>query len=559
MIITMFTWIIMLIIFFSIGFTMQYALNKATKNVFQGFSTIIWMGIAGTTVYAQTWSLFGRVSKNAFLSILILAAVALFILRKQCADYVKNIMEDMDYKCVRAVFFVSVLIVALLYTIQEPSHYDTYLYHAQNIRWIEEYGLVKGLGNFHNRFAYNSSFMCLQALFSFKWCVGQSLHTLNGFLWLFMIMHVLGTLKVFRGGQLVQSDFFKGLILFYLWNKSIITNLSSPHTDMLTLLLVAYIVTNWVELLEDDVQGYFPYSVLCLLGVFATSVKLSAVLVLLFVLKPAVILLREKKWKIIGLFIGSGVLIILPFLIRNVMLSGYLVYPYAGIDLFDVDWKMPAPVVETDNHEIIAWGRLLNDVNRYEDPITVWLPIWLQKVGIIERLFMILNIALVPISLTTIIVDFTKKRYDNCLVLFCCSSLFAGWFFTAPLPRYGLIYLYLMPIFWGIYILKKAAPFIRWKNVWKVVYLLFLICISISPIMEIRKQNIVEHLFIQADYRTYYEMENIIWEGMLLYTPVEGDQGNYVEFPSLPYSKQLERIELRGDDIRDGFRIKNNP
>lgn len=60
-------------------------------------------------------------------------------------------------------------------------HYDSDLYHAQSIRWIEEYGVVPGLGNLHERFAYNSSFFALSALFSMKFLCGTSMHTMSGF------------------------------------------------------------------------------------------------------------------------------------------------------------------------------------------------------------------------------------------------------------------------------------------------------------------------------------------------------------------------------------------
>lgn len=65
---------------------------------------------------------------------------------------------------------------------QKPEAYDTALYHAQAIHLIEEYGCTKGLGNLHNRFAYNSSFLCLQALYSWASIVGQSLHGMNAYI-----------------------------------------------------------------------------------------------------------------------------------------------------------------------------------------------------------------------------------------------------------------------------------------------------------------------------------------------------------------------------------------
>ena len=63
-----------------------------------------------------------------------------------------------------------------------PEVYDTALYHNQAIQWIEESGVVKGLGNLHNRLAYNSSFFALQALFNWASVCGQSLHGMNSFI-----------------------------------------------------------------------------------------------------------------------------------------------------------------------------------------------------------------------------------------------------------------------------------------------------------------------------------------------------------------------------------------
>lgn len=554
MIVTMVSWGIMLFVFFVIGFALQHIFNGQAGNNRKSLVMIIWYGIVVVTVYAQTWSLFSGVSKAAFVVMMLFAMLLLIIFRKQCLEYFKRNLIELR----GANFFILVVVfvVALLFTIQEPSHYDTYLYHAQNIRWIEKFGLVKGLGNLHNRFAYNSSFMCLQALFSFEWCLGMSLHTLNGFLWIFMMFYAVGTLKIFKGKKLFLSDLLKGLIFFYLSSKSIITQLSSPHTDMLTLVLVIYIFTHWVELLEEGEEDYFEYGMLCLLGVYATTAKLSAALILVLVLKPAIILVKNRKWKVIGLFIGSGILILLPFIVRNIMISGYLVYPYSNIDLFDVDWKMNSYQVEFDNHEIIAWGRSLRDVNRYEEPMRVWLPIWLEKQDWEEKVFMILNIILLPISLVVIGYDFIKRKYDTSLLLLCGSVLFVGWLLTAPLPRYGKIYLFLVPVGYLWLFLNRTPHLLIKTNRWKAIFGLFFMSICIFRMEKVANLVLKNNIVMPADYACDYVTEKVVWNEIEIYYPIEGDQGNYYDFPSIPYPSRLELIELRGDDMKEGFRIK---
>lgn len=56
----------------------------------------------------------------------------------------------------------------------------------------------------------------------------------------------------------------------------------------------------------------------------------------------------------------------------------------------------------------------------------------------------------------------------------------------------------------------------------------------------------------------YYnrDCEQITFEGTAFYIPAEGDQTGYDPFPSLPYTKRLELIEMRGETLRQGFRMK---
>lgn len=559
MVITLITWGIMLFLFGIYGIAINYLIKRMGKYNRNSGYDIIWLGIVCITVYAQYFSLFYKVGRVAVYFVVCMALFLVFIIKDEYIAIIKRITEEIGNRKKLYLYlgiFVCVVFAGILFTIRMPQHYDTYLYHAQNIKWIEEYGVVKGLGNFHNRFAYNSSFMCLQALFSFSWCVWQSLHTLNGFLWCFMMLYSLTTLKVYKK-RFFFSDMLRILTLFYLCSSQTLQLISSPHTDLMTMLLVVYIITRWVDLLEEDVKYYFPYGILCLLGIFAVSVKLSAVLILVLVLKPAVQLLWEKRWKVILAFVGVGCIIIIPFLVRNVIISGYLVYPYASIDLFNVDWKMPVSQVEFDNHEIIAWGRMLNDVKRYEEPITIWLPVWLEKNSVFNQVCMVLNILLLPASIGIICRNVVKKRFDESLVLASFCILFLGWLLTAPLLRYGTIYMFLQPLFCLNIIGRKL--FYLFKEQWKYVVYIIALCICIG-MLKISVSNVNMLLngcsIYPVDYSNSYQVRNVEWNNLEIFIPDRGDQVSYHYFPSTPYLARLELIELRGENIEDGFRIK---
>ena len=100
---------------------------------------------------------------------------------------------------------------------------------------------------------------------------------------------------------------------------------------------------------------------------------------LLLVLKPAVMLLKEKRWKEIALYIGLGVLTALPWLIRGVLISGWLFYPFTFLDLFPVDWKIEKGYADCDSKEIQVFARLLYDVNLYDTPFSGWAGKWFSS------------------------------------------------------------------------------------------------------------------------------------------------------------------------------------
>lgn len=87
-------------------------------------------------------------------------------------------------------------------------HYDTGLYHAQAIRWIEEYGVVPGLANLHSRFGYNSASFALSAFFSETWLIGRPMHCVAGFFALLCACKCAAGLMAFWKRKKCEYRFF---------------------------------------------------------------------------------------------------------------------------------------------------------------------------------------------------------------------------------------------------------------------------------------------------------------------------------------------------------------
>lgn len=92
--------------------------------------------------------------------------------------------------------------------------------------------------------------------------------------------------------------------------------------------MIFYVFIKWVTLLERKIVDSRAYICLCLMSVFAISIKLSAAMLIILTVLPAIRLIREKQWKEIIGYSLLGIVMILPFLIRNIIISGYLIYPY---------------------------------------------------------------------------------------------------------------------------------------------------------------------------------------------------------------------------------------
>ena len=108
-----------------------------------------------------------------------------------------------------------------------------------------------------------------------------------------------------------------------------------------------------------------------LLAVYAVSLKLSAAMVVVLAFVPFLILINNKCWKLLGIWLLSGCAIIMPFLIRNVIISGYLLYPYPELDMFSVDWKMAEKTVYADRESIKRWAQLILG-NTRELQVILW-------------------------------------------------------------------------------------------------------------------------------------------------------------------------------------------
>ena len=538
---------------FLLGFGIKLGVAALFKYEMQEVCGILVAGLAGATVYAGYFSLFAKVGLGANVGLLILCGTVAVMGRKELSSFLREKSRELTKS---RLFFLGLLTLVMAYGASRGyMHFDTGLYHAQSIRWIEEYGVVPGLANLHSRLAYNSSAFGLTALYSHAFLTGHSLHTVSGFLALVMAVKGFSAVQIFYRKSVRPSDLVKVALLWYI--SIIYTEMMSPSSDYFAMLFLFYAVLAWVELEERGEREIAPYSLLCVLLAVILTVKLSAAIMLILVLKPVVVLLREKRWGQIGGCLLLGTAAVFPYLARNVILSGWLVYPFGGLDLFPVDWKLPLGEVQYDAEEIRVYAKGMRDVLLKDTPIGEWFPQWFAALKGLEKIWVFTSIiSLAAGGFWSLLMLFGKKK-EAWGMVFLEGTLIAGYLFWqlgTPLVRYGYLYILALPFFttglWFTTLVKNKKIACRMM----AAALVFLGAYKgINLIQDMLRYGEQGNLVWQQDYMTgAYDSYEV--DGITIYVPLESGQIGYERFPSSPYVR--EDIELRDGTLSGGFRRK---
>ncbi|MBQ2803541.1 MAG: hypothetical protein IJF07_06550 [Lachnospiraceae bacterium] len=548
-------WIYVVFTTFCIGFAFAQFVEKVFKYKMKRVDSILTAGLISVTVYAQFFSLFHKVGLLANVIMLAVCLVIAIVMRKSLFFYVKTALHETT--TIRKVVIVILFFVWSYFSSRGYMVYDTNLYHGQSIRWIEEYGVVKGLGNLHERFAYNSSVFCLTALYSMKFLLGRSMHCMTGYVAFLMSVTVLDVAKGFKRKKLLLSDYASIGLIYYL--TTLCNEIISPSSDYLSMSMVFYIIIKWLRQVEKDKEQdeLVPYSLLCVCGVYALSAKVTAGLILILLLKPAYLLLKQKKWRDILLYLSMGIIVAAPWLIRTVVISGWLFYPFPALDLFSFDWKMTkVAYIQADADQVKTWARGLYAIGYVDLPITEWFGNWfVTQLTATEKLLVLADIFGCIFTICYGLWILVKKKWrskDTFLVLLTLTCSYLYWQFSAPMVRYGYAYILLVAAITAGLIIENFK-FARVVHIAILIYGAYKLLVCGNYMASCM---LLPYYVWQETYEVYPAEEIYTYEvdGVTIYAPMYGDQIGYEYFPA---STEIKNdIELRGDGLEDGFRLK---
>lgn len=447
-------------------------------------------------------------------------------------------------------------LVALERTTERPLVGDTGVYHAQAIRWVEELGVVPGLGNLHARFAIDSAWFALEALFGLSFLGFGHLHALNGWLCLCLVSFLLLGVDDLLAGRRTTSAWAK-LILLVCLLPLVAGWISSPTPDL------AIAAVLWVALLlacdvAESERGFAvstPALALAVLSAFAPLIKPSAapVALLLFpVIAAAWRVSRPRAALLLALVAAMSI----PLELRQLVISGYPIFLVASLDPFDFDWQMPRSAVVEIAEWIRSWARM---PARPPSEVllmwpTEWLPSWLARLRNAD------GVLLLAIPLCAGILGARRllraKSTPPTARLWVDATLVAGvayWFALAPDPRFGIGF---YPALSAVLIARAFRPVLARVPAPAIAGALCALLAAEIGVLYRSHPEAIAGLASRVARPAVYPTEPTVQSNGANFTvaiPRRSDRCWYEPFPCTPYAPGA-RVELRGEGWRSGFR-----
>jgi len=523
------------------------------------FSIICIIGLATITVIAGALSLFIPLGEWWVQFLFIIPCLVLFFKKDSPAFFAVLKKELQDLHFFSIILLSACLLLILVMSSWTIIHPDTLGYHAQTIQWIEKYKAVPGLVHLHDRFGFQGLWFVNSALFGFSFTGKEGITLLNAtvLFWFFIFFINRINYNFLKEGKRLYGLLWMALLVISIWSYTQVRlTATSANPDFIATLFILVII---YLLLEKDLTHLdaSTWLLVAFLSLVALTIKLSVVPILLVAAVPALLGLAKGKIKVFFSIIFISVVTLSPFIARNIITTGYIVFPLTSIDVANVDWKYDPELTVNVKNYITAYAKKpgvairdeINAVNKMS--AAEWLPTWWQNRSTADKIIMILLV----LSFISALLSIKKILLSGFIPLLVLITLLSGiifWFVTAPDPRFGFGSIL---GFIGVvsYLVFKEKEIFIGKNV--LITILLIVTGSILAYTGYRFVN----FFNQDQLLTPLgieksEFKTFDCKGIMINTPIDGKYFGLTPVPCTDLD--CEKFPPRGNKIEDGFKAR---
>lgn len=537
------------------------------------FTVVCITGMAVTTFLVTTLCLF--IPVGLLVHGIVLIPAVLFVVKnkeKIRADwrYYRAAIKEVNW-LYKAVFVCFFLVIGFI-SASSTAHFDEGLYYAQSMKWLQEYGTVPGLANINHRFGFNSSWLILQSFFGLPFFGMKAFNELNGLLYLLLLIYWLqGIIAIIKGDRqflsFLQAFFFLPALGLYfgtnsetlLFNENLI---GSSSTDVPACFITWFTFLLFLKKVPDTGLMKVNKMVVGIMACYLISIKLSTIPVLLLALFCWWKLIRQRAFRGAALLTISGILFLIPWLVRNVMVSGYLLFPFHKLDLFQVDWKLSSGRVRDIEVILKKWAINSENGQLHNLPsldLSFWLPDWFARQPFIVEGMLVLVMAVTVSGLAYILyqlfrsgLSFLHKSNDYIIFFITALAGIVMWLLKAPDPRFGLGFI----LFFAVFGLAACLYLFAGKYARRVGIAVFLL----APLLLIFQYHLVwgnkplKKMIMLPTYRFPKQTDTLrLSREMPLYLAT-GDDCWDCALPCTINEYCDYGIMMRGKTIQQGFR-----
>jgi hypothetical protein len=532
MIVVLISWMVILYMISITGIIAKQSLNLSNNKAF----TLLY-GIIFQTLFIASFAFFYKIGTVFFIINALIIIFLSIAIKDKIKPFFNSLLESFDSKS-KVIFFVFIIITALK-SAQSPSIFDNETYYIQTIKWLNEYGYVKGIANVHPFLAQCSFWHVFQSGFNFTF-ITNSLNDVNG------LMLIIGFYYFLEKNRIQPNLFFivNGLFLV------IYTQFIDAPSPDLPILVFLSILFN--ELIFNTLNTQNRRSLILFL-LFSVFIKLTVVPLLLLLLY-----LVDKNRKAIVFCVYLSFTIGVVWVIKNIIITGYPLFPLSLFD-FNFDWKLPIETMDYMYKNINNLGYAENATLSKNYNLFQKLNFWIHLKGI-NGFF---NIGMLFLFIIT---PFTKLFKSNFKfkILYCILLIhFVFLLLNSPQYRFFLA----TYIYFGSVIMYEFFSYIKFKNRNSIIiFSMFLIGISLVFDVKNITNNSMFNLsqIIKPESNSKYKKVNFEEKkigNFLFYDPkltnlYETSNGNLPCVNEKLFDFYSFYPQLRTSSIKDGFYSK---
>jgi len=560
MLLILLSWIYILFTTINFGFGFVSCLGLKNKN----FVITSMLGLFSVTVLASVWAIFGRINIEFHGFLLVINFLLFLKFQKEIIEIYKSFCSELKSlsKTLKIFLFTTTLmIVAQCSSI--PYVIDNESYYIQTIKWINEYGFVKGIVNLHFFLGQTSGWHITQSVFNFSFLY-SNFNDLSGFI---LILGTVFSIQKLQEFYQNKNTNYLLIGLFPITSIFLFQFVSAPSPDIPVYVLSFIIFFYFLENFKKCSVAAFNLIVILIL--FTLYIKNTT---LTFVLLPIVILVQN--FKIVSKNLSKSFLlasiILLLFVTKNIIICGSPIFPSKLLESLTTDYAIPDSIESFYYDQLKYYGYFV-DLQQYNSMSAFDLFLRWLSLPKLNGLFNKISIVLLLIT-PFFIYKFKNKKAAWILYTLMVLQLIIL-FATSPQYRFFMNFILFFSLFCFICLFQN-------KRIVNAVLLLSLVPTLVILFLPVNLNRFSNYKFMMelSNFSTknivfpYENTKNdttfeVIQLGNLKYnSPIKNDffwaSGNgalpCVNKDQIAYFKKYFHIipQMKSKELKDGFYAK---